>query len=78
MIEVERLCHDYEGKGVLAVDDVSFRAEPGTIYGFLGPSGAGKSTVQNILTGLLPLQRGSAALLGQAVTSLRPSFFNRV
>ncbi|MBN2874676.1 MAG: ABC transporter ATP-binding protein [Spirochaetales bacterium] len=78
MIEVEHLSHDYDGKGVLAVDDVSFCVEPGTIYGFLGPSGAGKSTVQNILTGLLTLQRGSAALLGQAVSSLRPAFFNRV
>ncbi len=78
MILVERLRHDYEGKGNYAVDDVSFSVAPGTIFGFLGPSGAGKSTVQNILTGLLPLQEGRAELAGTPVKSLKSAFFNKV
>ncbi|MBN1242224.1 MAG: ABC transporter ATP-binding protein [Spirochaetales bacterium] len=78
MILVERLRHDYEGKGNYAVYDVSFSVAPGTIFGFLGPSGAGKSTVQNILTGLLPLQEGRAELAGTRVSDLRSAFFNKV
>ncbi len=58
MIQVKSLYHDYTGKGQFSVSDVSFTVGKGEIFGFLGPSGAGKSTVQNIMTGLLQLQRG--------------------
>ncbi len=78
MIKVEQLFHDYSGKGNYAVTDVSFSIERGEIFGFLGPSGAGKSTVQNIMTGLLPLQRGVVAYDGLSVRQLSPDFFNRV
>ena len=43
VIEVEHLTKRF-GK-VLAVDDVSFSIQPGTIAGFLGPNGAGTTTV---------------------------------
>lgn len=78
MIKVEGLCHDYVGKGEYAVSDVSFTIERGEIFGFLGPNGAGKSTVQNIMTGLLDLQKGSVTYDGLSVRDLTPSFFNRV
>lgn len=78
MIDVKGLRHDYEGKGRYAVDGISFGIAPGEVYGFLGPSGAGKSTVQNILTGLLPLQQGEASLAGVPVQRLRPASFNRI
>ncbi|MGC2526473.1 MAG: ABC transporter ATP-binding protein [Candidatus Acidiferrum sp.] len=47
-----------------AVDDVSFRVEKGEIFGFLGPNGSGKTTVIKMLTGLLPLNAGSAWVEG--------------
>src|SRR5690348_17662435 len=47
-----------------AVNDVSFRVERGEIFGFLGPNGSGKTTVIKMLTGLLPLSRGSATVEG--------------
>lgn len=78
MIYVEHLYHDYSGKGQFAVSDVSFGIEKGEIFGFLGPSGAGKSTVQNILTGLLKLQKGTVDYEGLSVSKLTPAFFNRV
>ena len=78
MIKVEGLCHDYVGKGEYAVSDVSFTIERGEIFGFLGPNGAGKSTVQNIMTGLLDLQKGSVMYDDLSVRDLTPSFFNRV
>ncbi len=59
MIKVENLYHSYSNNDKYAVENVSFHIKKGEIFGFLGPSGAGKSTTQNILTGLLTLQKGS-------------------
>ena len=78
MISVKNIYHDYEGKGNFAVSDVSFSIEKGRIFGFLGPSGAGKSTVQNIMTGLLSLQRGEVLYDGQPIQSLKTKFFNQI
>jgi fluoroquinolone transport system ATP-binding protein len=78
MLLVKNLYHDYEGKGHYAVHDVSFEIRHGEIFGFLGPSGAGKSTLQNILTGLLPLQRGEVSYDGVSIRDLDARFFNRL
>lgn len=78
MLQVTHLFHDYEGKGKYAVQDVSFEIPRGQIFGFLGPSGAGKSTVQNILTGLLPLQQGEVTYDGKSIRSLDAAFFNQL
>ena len=78
MITVKDVWHDYEGKGRYAVSSISFQIEAGEIFGFLGPSGAGKSTVQNIMTGLLPLQKGEVLYGETSVKNLRASFFNQV
>ncbi|MEM9305048.1 MAG: ATP-binding cassette domain-containing protein [Pseudomonadota bacterium] len=62
MIEIEHLTKHY---GTLkAVDDLSFRAEPGTVLGFLGPNGAGKSTTMKMLAGFLAPTAGSARVCG--------------
>jgi len=47
-----------------AVNDVTFSVAKGEIFGFLGPNGSGKTTVIKMLTGLLPLSSGSAAVQG--------------
>jgi ABC-2 type transport system ATP-binding protein len=53
-----------------AVDQVSFRAEPGRVTGFLGPNGAGKSTTMRILVGLTPATSGTAMVLGRRYADL--------
>ena len=59
---------------VLAVDDLSFELEAGTITGFLGPNGAGKTTTLRMLLGLAAPTSGSAAVFGQPYAELeRPS-----
>lgn len=78
MIDVIGVFHDYEGKGNYAVSDITFKAETGKIFGFLGPSGAGKSTVQNVMTGLLPLRKGEVLYDGQSIASLNKKFFNKI
>jgi ABC-2 type transport system ATP-binding protein len=50
VIEVENLTKRYGDK--LAVDELSFVVEPGTVTGFLGPNGAGKSTTMRMIAGL--------------------------
>ena len=62
IIEVEHLTKRF-GK-VLAVDDVSFALQPGTITGFLGPNGAGKTTALRMIVGLVRPTRGTARVLG--------------
>ncbi len=49
---------------LIAVNDVSFKIEPGELVGFLGPNGAGKTTTLKMLAGLLYPTGGSARVLG--------------
>ena len=62
IIEVKDL--EYKYGEFKAVDGVSFFVREGEIFSFLGPNGAGKSTVINILTTLLPVQRGCVTIAG--------------
>jgi ABC-2 type transport system ATP-binding protein len=52
---------------LLAVDGVSFRAEPGEVLGFLGPNGAGKSTTMRMIAGFLVPSEGTAKVCGHDV-----------
>jgi ABC-2 type transport system ATP-binding protein len=49
---------------VLAVSDLSFTVEPGTVTGFLGPNGAGKTTTLRAILGLLRADAGTATFDG--------------
>ncbi|MGC2175583.1 MAG: ABC transporter ATP-binding protein [Acidimicrobiales bacterium] len=55
---------------VLAVDNLSFNIEAGTITGFLGPNGAGKSTTLRMLLGLAKPTRGHATIFGKPYDEL--------
>jgi ABC-type branched-subunit amino acid transport system ATPase component len=58
--------------GLMALDNVSFSVPQGTICGLIGPNGAGKTTLVNVVSGLVPVTKGSILLDGQAITSLPP------
>lgn len=60
MVEVKHLTKRYGAN--VAIDNVSFKIEEGSIVGFLGPNGAGKSTTMNIITGYLSATSGSVTI----------------
>ncbi|HOW98922.1 MAG TPA: ATP-binding cassette domain-containing protein, partial [Kiritimatiellia bacterium] len=62
MIRVTHLTKRFAG--CVAVDDVSFRIEPGEVVGFLGVNGAGKTTTLRILSCYLPATSGTAEVAG--------------
>jgi ABC-2 type transport system ATP-binding protein len=55
---------------VVAVDDLSFELDQGTITGFLGPNGAGKTTTLRMLLGLAAPTSGRAFVFGQPYAQL--------
>jgi ABC-2 type transport system ATP-binding protein len=57
MLVVDHLTKRYGD--LVALDDVSFTVEPGTIVGFLGPNGAGKTTTMRAIMRLLVLDGGT-------------------
>ena len=53
---------EYKYEKIKAVDNISFNIQKGEIFSFLGPNGAGKTTTINILTTLLPIQKGKVSI----------------
>jgi branched-chain amino acid transport system ATP-binding protein len=58
--------------GICALEDVSFRVEPGTVHAVIGPNGAGKSTSLNVLTGVYAPTSGTVRYGGRVLTGMRP------
>ena len=58
--------------GVLANDRVSLRLGRGEVLGLLGENGAGKSTLMNIVSGLVPPDRGEICIYGEQVAIRSP------
>jgi ABC-2 type transport system ATP-binding protein len=56
--------------GVLAVDDLSFTVQAGTVTAFLGPNGAGKSTTLRALLGLVRPDAGTVTFDGHRYADL--------
>jgi len=70
ILKIEHISKHFPG--VLALDDVSFEVERGTIHALVGENGAGKSTLIKILSGVNSLESGEILLRGQSVRFARP------
>ena len=65
MIEAAGLFKSYGD--TVAVADLSFQVEAGSVLGLLGPNGAGKTTTVKMLTTLTPIDKGRASVAGYDV-----------
>ncbi|GAA4471102.1 ABC transporter permease [Novipirellula rosea] len=67
VIDVHSLSRSFGS--LVAVRDVSFAVQRGSIFGLLGPNGSGKSTIIRMLLGILPPSGGDAHVLGLDIRS---------
>jgi len=59
--------------GIVALDDVSFSVDTGSIVGLIGPNGAGKTTLFNCLSRLYRPEHGDIRLGGTSLRHCAPS-----
>ena len=65
-VRARRLTHRFGD--FTAVGGIDLTVEAGEVFGLLGPNGAGKTTTLRILNTLLPIQHGTAEVLGHDVS----------
>jgi len=63
LVEAHSLTKRFDG--FVAVDDLSFRVDPGEVVGLLGANGAGKTTTMKMLLGLLAPSSGQVLVAGE-------------
>jgi branched-chain amino acid transport system ATP-binding protein len=71
LLEVENVSKRFGG--IVALDGVSFDAEPGEIVGLIGPNGAGKTTAFNVITRLYRPDEGDVLFDGKGLLRTPPS-----
>jgi branched-chain amino acid transport system ATP-binding protein len=71
LLEVDKVTKRFGG--IVALDRVSFVAEPGEIVGLIGPNGAGKTTAFNVITRLYTPDEGDVRLEGKSLLDVAPS-----
>jgi branched-chain amino acid transport system ATP-binding protein len=64
--------------GLIALEEVSFSVEDGTITGIIGPNGAGKTTLFNIISGIYPQNSGNVYLEGKNISRFAPEKLARL
>lgn len=76
IIRVTNLTKDF-GKGLKAVDGLSFTVPGGQVYGFLGQNGAGKSTTIRMLLTLIRPSSGEIEIFGMDLAKHRKKILQK-
>ena len=76
IIEVNNLVKQF--KNALAVNNISFKINRGTIIGLLGPNGCGKSTTIGMMLGLIKPTSGTVIIKGQNIENNRTSLLEKM
>ncbi len=72
-LSIENLTFNYPGQTAKCFSDFNLKITEGERFGLLGPNGAGKTTLMNLITGLLPFQKGSIKLFGNEIKNKNKS-----
>jgi ABC-2 type transport system ATP-binding protein len=75
-VELDRMTYRYGD--LVAAREVSFRVEPGEMFGLIGPDGAGKTTTLRVVLGLLSPASGNVRTCGLAPRRQRRVLAGRV
>jgi ABC-2 type transport system ATP-binding protein len=76
MLEIRSLTKRYNG--IAAVENISFRIDPGEIVGYLGLNGSGKSTTVKTIVGLIEPSEGQILFQGRSILDDLPDFQRRL
>jgi ABC-2 type transport system ATP-binding protein len=63
VVALDHISKAYESK--IAVQDLSLRIEPGTMFGLLGPNGSGKTSTIRMMIGITMPDSGSVTMFGK-------------
>ena len=58
--------------GLMALQGVSFKIDPGQVFSIIGPNGAGKTTIFNCISRYYDLIEGRMLFKGNEITRVRP------
>jgi ABC-type branched-subunit amino acid transport system ATPase component len=71
LLEITDLTKDFGG--VRAIDQLEMHVDSGEIVSVIGPNGAGKTTLFNLITGMIPPDKGHITFEGHSLEGSRPS-----
>jgi len=76
VIEINNLSKKY--RNILAVKNINFKINKGTIVGLLGPNGSGKSTTIGMILGLIKPSSGTVIINGQNIEKYRTHLLEKM
>ena len=76
VIEINDLSKKF--RNILAVRNINFKINKGTIVGLLGPNGSGKSTTIGMLLGLIKPSSGTVIINGQNIENYRTHLLEKM
>ncbi|MFA5162779.1 MAG: ABC transporter ATP-binding protein [Elusimicrobiales bacterium] len=68
-LKADNICFS---RGNFSLENISLETRCGEFLGIAGPNGCGKTTLLNILSGLLPAQRGAVSICGEEILAAAP------
>ena len=75
VIEINNLSKKY--RNILAVKNINFKINKGTIVGLLGPNGSGKSTTIGMIMGLIKPSSGAVIINGQISKNIEHTYLKK-